>query len=88
MIKLYVVLQKLGMAQHWHFVHVVLTDGVDCDSRCSLQEAAQIMSYIRQIFPVKTLKIIFIGVGVDYQAEQELLYLAKSGGDNSEYYHV
>lgn len=45
-------------------MHVILTDGLDENSESSLEDAMKIMIVIGKAIAVKTLKIIFIGVGV------------------------
>lgn len=67
---------------------MILTDGDDAGSKTELMVAAQIMYAIGQMLNVNMLKIIFIGVGVSQKAEQELMFLAKAGGENAEYYRV
>ena len=64
MLKLYQALQEAENSDKWNFVHVILTDGADCASDSSLENAAQIMALIGKLIPVKALKIILIGVGV------------------------
>lgn len=88
LIKLYEILQQTGQAETWNLVHVILTDGDDAGSKTELMVAAQIMYAIGQMLNVNMLKIIFIGVGVSQKAEQELMFLAKAGGENAEYYRV
>jgi len=88
MLKLNQTLKETGTDSAWNFVHVVLTDGADCNSKNSLEEALKIMLIIGKLIEVKSLKIIFIGVGVEADAEKELKMLAAIGGENSEYYNV
>lgn len=52
------------MVDEYNFVHVILTDGYDCNSKNSLEDALKVMLLIGKIIPVKCLKIILIGVGV------------------------
>jgi len=44
---------------------VILTDGVDQDSKASLEDSLKMMLLIGTLIKVKSLKIIFIGVGVE-----------------------
>jgi len=88
MLEIYGVLQKLGTASHWNFVHVVLTDGDDCSSKTSLEDCLKIMYVIGQLISVSTLKIIFIGVNAPQQASREMQALAQVGGENAKYYNV
>jgi len=64
MLTLFNILQKAGHGEVFHFVHVILTDGADCNSQNSLEDALKIMLIIGKAIPVKCLKIIFVGVGV------------------------
>ena len=80
MLKLHNALKQMGTADHYNFVHVVLTDGIDENSKSSLEDAIKIMLLIGQLISVKALKIIFIGVGVSNKAEKELQVLAAAGG--------
>lgn len=88
LIKLYQILQQTGQGQTWNLVHVILTDGDDAGSKTDLVKAVQVMYVIGKMLNVGMLKIIFIGVGVSQKAEQQMMLLAKAGGENAQYYRV
>ncbi len=78
----------MGAAEHWNFVQVVLTDGLDQNSKSSLADTVKGIYAIGQLLNVKMLKIILIGVGVSAKAQLELKTIAQAGGENAEYYSV
>jgi len=87
MLQLHQILAQCGIAGHWNFVHVVITDGDDTSSHSSLQEAAAIMELIGRTIPARMLKTWFIGVDIEnsYKAIQEIGTLVSRGGGNAQF---
>ena len=42
-LKLNQALMQLGEAEHWNFVHIIITDGQDTSSKASLEDTAAAM---------------------------------------------
>jgi len=85
MLALKVVIAKLGVIQH-KFVHIVLTDGCDTGSQCTLTDTQRIFYQLgREIGDICT--TFFIGVGLGYSERAELQSIADLGGDACELYN-
>lgn len=64
MMRLHDVLEKDRTANNWFFMHILITDGHDTDSRASYQETVQKLSVLRGDMNVRDLKIIILGVDI------------------------
>lgn len=66
MLDLFKVLNDQRMAESWNFVHVILTDGSDNSSKVNMEQTKAVLKLIHDQLRGLNLRIIFIGVGVDY----------------------
>ena len=64
MLRLHVQWMEGGLAQkmNTHFVHIVLTDGMDNSSKASFNDVAEMQFVMGRLIPSKILKTYFIGV--------------------------
>jgi Mg-chelatase subunit ChlD len=83
-------LMQIGEAENWHFVHIIITDGQDTESKASLEDTAAMMYLIGQTIPISRCRTIIIGIdlGMDPQATIELITLQQLGGENCEIYEI
>lgn len=83
-------LQKLGHAENWNFVHILITDGQDTASKASLEQAASAMLMVGQRIPVSRCKTIIIGLDLeeDRRATAELVALRQFGGENCQIFEI
>jgi hypothetical protein len=80
MLKLFQLIANTRLVDEFHFVMIVLTDGEDAGSQRSMAQVLQSLMIIKQVIPVKMLKIFFIGVDIDSRAERELRAMSEAGG--------
>jgi hypothetical protein len=80
MLKLFQLIANTRLVDEFHFVMIVLTDGEDAGSKRSMAQVLQSLMMIKQVIPVKMLKIFFIGVDIDSRAERELRAMSEAGG--------
>ncbi len=88
MLDLFKVINDQGLAQSWNFVHVILTDGSDNASKVNLEQTKAVLKLIHDQLRGLNLKIIFIGVGVDYSTSNILKQLAAAAGGNGKYIDI
>lgn len=88
MMELHRVLTAIGTAQHWHFLHIVITDGADVGSLNTLETTGVMMHAIGQVIGSKFLKTVFIGIDVDQdrQAIRELGALVALGREFTDFH--
>ena len=89
-LKLNSALGELGEAERWNFVHILITDGQDSESKSTLEDAAKVMYLIGQTIPVSRCKTIIIGIDLENspQAAMELVVLSELGGENCQIHEI
>ncbi len=86
MIALQALFVKGNLFGHFKFVHVILTDGDDNQSRIPTYKLSELLTQLNQKLPPEFLKNIIIGVQVDSVTKQGLQKLA--GESNGEFYDI
>ena len=73
-----------------HFVHIVITDGMDNSSSISVEKLSELMLILGLKIPARCLKNYFIGVDLedDEKAKNELELISAFGGDTSEIINI
>lgn len=89
-LKLNSALGQIGEAERWNFVHILITDGEDTESKRSLEETARAMYVVGQTIPVSRCKTIIIGIDLDNspKAAMELVVLRQLGGENCQIHEI
>ena len=77
-------LGQYGLEGNFHFVHILITDGQDTNSKATLQETALAINFVGSNFPVSRCKTEIIGIdlGEDQDAAAELMVLDQFGLKN------
>jgi len=78
-------LEKERTASNWSFVHILITDGHDTDSNASYENTVQMLSTLRNNMNVRDLKIVILGIDIEYSYSQQLMNLAMAAGIHGEY---
>ena len=76
MIALQSLFVKANLFGHFQFVHVILTDGEDNQSRIASYQLSELLSKLNEKLPSEFLKNIIIGVQVDETTRKGLNKLA------------
>jgi hypothetical protein len=88
MMQLHDLLEREHTAENWNFIHVMITDGHDTDSNATFQEALYAMSTLRQRINTKDLKVIILGVDIEYSYANILRRLTDAAGIHGEYHDI
>lgn len=88
MMQLHAVLEKDFTANNWFFMHILITDGHDTDSNASYQKTYELLSNLREDMNVRDLKIIILGVDIEYEYAQSLRNLVMAAGIHGEYHDI
>lgn len=88
MLELHKILRTIGTAHHWHFLHIIITDGADYGSLNTLQTTGIMVHALGQTIGNKFLKTVFIGIDVekDREAVQEIAALVALGKDFTDFH--
>lgn len=84
------VLGQIGLQNSFNFLHIVITDGVDNESRASIEQVGSVLMLIGAKLPVDRCKTIIIGIDLDEDPEcrAQLDALNMLGGENCQKYDV
>lgn len=88
MMQLHAILERDATANNWFFMHILITDGHDTDSRASVQQTYQALSVLRADMNVRDLKIVILGVDIEYDYAQSLRNLVSAAGIHGEYHDI
>jgi Mg-chelatase subunit ChlD len=88
MLQLHAVLERESTASNWSFLHILITDGHDTDSNASYQQTYQALSALRADLNVRDLKVIILGVDIEYGYAQSLRSLIAAAGMRGEYHDI
>lgn len=88
MLELHKILNAIGTAQHWHFLHIIITDGADYGSINSFKTTGIMVHALGSTIGNKFLKTVFIGIDVeqDREAVQEIAALVALGRDFTDFH--
>ena len=80
----------LSSKGNYNFLHIVLTDGSDNDSKTKMEDLAAIFLILGQTIPQEHFKTVFIGVDLDQdlKGKKDLEIISTLGNDNTELYNV
>lgn len=83
-------LGRIGVAQVWNFLHIVITDGQDTQSSTSLEDLCGLMMMVGMTIPVSRCRTIIIGIDLDADANgrAQLMAINQLGGENCDIYDV
>jgi hypothetical protein len=83
-------LSQIGLQNSFNFLHIVITDGVDNESRASIEQVGSVLMLIGAKLPVDRCKTIIIGIDLDEDPEcrAQLDALNMLGGENCQKYDV
>ena len=89
-LRLNAALAQLGLQNSFHFLHIVITDGVDNQSRTSVEQVGAVLMLIGAKLPVNHCKTIIIGIDLDedQQCRAQLEALNLLGGENCQKYDI
>ena len=79
-------LKEKGLLGNWHFLHVVITDGLDTCSKTDIGECLLVLLLLSNVIPVQLYKTVFIGIDVNSQGDKLLTALQELGKQSTEYY--
>ena len=84
------VLSQIGLQNSFNFLHIVITDGVDNESRASIEQVGSVLMLIGAKLPVNLCKTIIIGIDLDEDpaCRAQLDALNLLGGENCQKYDV
>ena len=90
LLELYAILTKFQTSSIWNFVHIIVTDGEDTNSKNELKELLGMMMFIGVTLQKAILKTWFIGVDIDSnkQAQKDIMVLSAVGGDNLDFMNI
>ena len=88
MLQLHDLIEKDCDGDRWSFVHILITDGHDTDSKASYEQTRQLLSRLRGDMNVKHLRIIILGVDIEYEYARMLTNLVSAAGIHGEYHDI
>jgi Mg-chelatase subunit ChlD len=86
--QLHGVLERESTANNWCFMHILITDGHDTDSNASIAQTYQALSLLRADMNVRDLKLVILGVDIEYEYAQSLRNLVGAAGIHGEYHDI
>lgn len=89
-LKLGQALTQIGEADRWNFVHILITDGMDTDSKATLAETAAAMLDVGRFISVARCRTVIIGIDLasNPEAVASLLLLRTFGLQNCEIHNI
>jgi len=66
----------------------LLTDGHDTDSAATFDQTYQMLTSLRGDMNIKDLKIVILGIDIEYSYAQQLRNLAMAAGMHAEYHDI
>lgn len=89
-LRLNAALSQVGLASQFNFLHIVITDGVDNQSRASLEQVGSVMMQIGAKLPVDRCKTVIIGIDLDEdpRCRAQLDALNLVGGENCQKFDI
>lgn len=88
MMQLHAILERDATANNWFFMHILITDGHDTDSNATIQQTYQALSMLRADMNVRDLKIVILGVDIEYNYANALRNLVSAAGIHGEYHDI